>query len=388
MRLIITGGGTGGHVYPALAVISELLGAEPEMHVELPGVQAAEERAGVKLLYLGNRAGMEADIVARLNLPFRGITAGAVRGRSPLAIFLNLIRTGVGLWQSLRIIRSFQPDVILATGGYVCVPVAVAGWLARVPILVYLPDIKPGLAVKFLARLATRIAVTVNDSRSLLPTDKVIVTGYPLKRRSPSASKLEARKQLSLPETERVMLIMGGSRGAQSINKAVAAALPDLLAIGYIIHISGQQDWGWLEKRRNGLSVEDRKRYRLYPYLYEELETALTAADLVVSRAGASSLGYFPLFGLASILIPYPYAGGHQEANADYLVSRGAALKIEDYELADGALPTAIKQLLEDESLRCSLADRASHLAIPDAARRIAETLCHLAGQELVRSHV
>ncbi|HID65248.1 MAG TPA: undecaprenyldiphospho-muramoylpentapeptide beta-N-acetylglucosaminyltransferase [Anaerolineae bacterium] len=365
---MISGGGTGGHVYPALAVVEALEPGEGEIR------------------YLGSAPSIEAELVARAGLPFVSISAAPIRGRAPWTVVRNLIQTLAGVRQALREIEGFGPEAIFVTGGYVSVPVVVAGWLRRVPILIYLPDIEPGLAVRVLSRLARRVAVSVEESQRYFPAPKTAVTGYPVRsellaRIGESAnqriSKGEARRALGLEGGLKTLLVYGGSRGARSINLALSKVLDRLLDVCQIVHICGRLDAHWVEGRRAELPVRRRARYRPYAYLHEEMPLALAAADLVVARAGAATLGELPALGLPSILVPYPYAGRHQELNADYLVSHGAAVKIDNADLEKKLLPTVL-WLLSNEELLIQMGERARRLARPEAARRIADELREL----------
>jgi UDP-N-acetylglucosamine--N-acetylmuramyl-(pentapeptide) pyrophosphoryl-undecaprenol N-acetylglucosamine transferase len=219
------------------------------------------------------------------------------------------------------------------------------------PILVYLPDIEPGLAVRVLSRLAQRVAVSVEESLRYFPVRKTAVTGYPV------------RSELFTTD--------------KSINLALSKVLDRLLDVCQIVHICGRLDAHWVEAQRAGLPARLRVRYKAYAYLHEEMALALAAADLVVARAGAATLGELPALGLPSVLVPYPYAGRHQELNADYLVSRGAAVKIDNANLEGKLLPT-VMELLGNEELLIQMGERARSLARPKAAQRIADELREL----------
>ena len=303
MRVMVSGGGTGGHVYPALAVLSWLKSSQPSFDTP-PGRHA---------LYVGHSTGMEAGLVSRAGLEFRGIASGPLRGRQPWETALNVAKMGIGLLQSYALISRFKPDVILATGGYVCVPVVLAGWMRRIPSLVYLPDLEPGLAVKFLSHFASRVAVSFEDTARFFSPAKAVVTGYPVRPELTAVAKDDGRRQLGLPSDGKVILFLGGSRGAASINQAVASSLSELLEMAHVVHICGNDEAtvAALNERRSRLEPSLGARYHLYPYLHQEMGSALAAADVVVSRAGASVMGEYPAFGLPSILIPYPHAGGH-----------------------------------------------------------------------------
>lgn len=325
-------------------------------------------------------------MVARAGLPFARVSAAPIRGRAPWTVARNLAQMLAGVWQALKEIEDFQPGVIFATGGYVSVPVVAAGWLRRVPILLYLPDIEPGLAIRALSRLARRVAVSVEESQRYFPSHKTVVTGYPVRPEllaqiSKSANrqigKREARKALGLEEGLKTLLVYGGSRGARRINLALSRVLDRLLEICQIIHICGRLDAQWVEDQRTELPAHLQTRYKAYAYLHEEMAHALAAADLVVTRAGAATLGELPAFGLPGILVPYPYAGRHQELNADYLASRGAAVKVDDAELEEKLLPT-VTELLGNEELLRQMAERSHRLARPEAAQRIADELREL----------
>jgi UDP-N-acetylglucosamine--N-acetylmuramyl-(pentapeptide) pyrophosphoryl-undecaprenol N-acetylglucosamine transferase len=289
----------------------------------------------------------------------------------------NLFKMMAGFAQSLGIVRDFAPDVALVTGGYVCTPVAVAAWLFRVPLLVLLPDLQPGLAIRALSRLATRVSVSFPEVAKCFAKGKVVVAGYPVRAQFFAADRGGARKAFGLEEGLKTVTVFGGSRGAHSINTALSQCLERLLEVCQVIHICGQLDAERMMERRAQLPERLRSRYRAYPYLHGEMPIALAAADLVVARAGAATLGEFPALGLPSILVPYPYAGQHQEPNADYLVSRGAAVRIADAELGEKLLPT-ILGLLGDEEALAGMGARARALARPDAAQRIVEELQRL----------
>ena len=322
---------------------------------------------------------MEADLVNRAGLPFRAIHGAGVHGvgwRLPLNA-LGLLR---GLAEALGLMRAYQPDAVFVTGGFITAPVAVAAWLSRVPVLVYLPDIEPGLAVKLIARLARRIAVTVADSREFFRgrAADVIVTGYPTRPELGTVSRAEAQAALGLEAGRPVLLVTGGSRGARSINRAVFQALPDWLKDYQVVHLSGQLDWQEVEQARAALPTEQLARYHAYPFLHE-MGQALAAADLVVSRAGASALGEYPLFGLPAVLVPYPYAWRYQKVNADYLAQRGAAVRLNDEGLP-AKLAGEVRALLDDPARLAGMRAAARAAAQPGAAGRIAAELGQLAG--------
>jgi undecaprenyldiphospho-muramoylpentapeptide beta-N-acetylglucosaminyltransferase len=364
VRLLICAGGTGGGVYPALAVL-ETLNVQPSTF---------------DVLWVGGEGGMEARLVERANVPFKAIPAAGVHGVGLRQLPGNLLRLARGVFAARRILHEFRPDVLFFTGGYVAVPMALAG--TQVPTALYVPDIEPGLALKTLARFADRIAVTAEESFQFFNRRaRVAVTGYPTRPGLASWTREAARRTLHLTSTAPILLVVGGSKGARSINNALLANLPALLEIAEIIHVTGELDWPVVEEKTKTLNEAQSARYHAYPYLHEEMGAALAAADLAVSRAGASALGEYPLFGLPAILVPYPYAWRYQKINAGYLTGRGAALPLEDAQLQEKLLPT-IKSLLTDSARLNSMRAAMRSLARPDAASQIGQLLLDLAGKK------
>ncbi len=338
----------------------------------------------VEFCYVGETGGVEEGLAARAGVPFRAIETGQIRGRAPWTIARNLARMARGARQCAAIIREWRPDVALMTGGYVAAPVSWAAWRSRprVPLLIYLPDLTPGQAIGLTSQFAAKVAVSFPEVARYFP-GKAVVTGYPVRPELLAADKPSARAALGLDPGLPVILVFGGSRGARSLNRALVAALPELLPRCQVVHISGQLDWPWVsdETSRPGvLPAAWQARYHPYPYLHDDMVQALAAADLAVARAGASVLGEFPAIGLPSILAPYPYAGQHQDANAAYLADRGAARVIADADLATQLAP-AILRLLETPAELDAMAHAVRTLARPDAAANIARELYHLARQ-------
>jgi len=364
-------------VYPALAVASELLGGGSS------GQAARDE-----VLWIGGLGGMEAELVRRAGVPFEAIHAGGVHGvgwRLPLNA-LNLAR---GFFEALRLVRSFEPEAVLVTGGFVAAPVALAAWLSRAPVVVYLPDIEPALAVRAVSRLARKIAVTVEESRRYFPkgagtagaTGKLVVTGYPVRPELASATRAQGVQELGLDPRRPTVLVTGGSRGARSLNRAVVAALPVWLKRCQVLHLSGQTDWAETRQAQAALPGGLREHYHARPFLHE-MGWALAAADLAVSRAGASTLGEYPLFGLPAVLVPYPYAWRYQKVNADYLAARGAAIRLDDDETLATRLASEVLGLLDDPARLNQMRLAAQAAARPGAAGRIAQELRALGRQQ------
>lgn len=337
-------------------------------------------------MYVGLADSVEQELAERAGVPFHTIDSGQLRGMGPLTALRNLLKAGRGVGQAARVIKEFRPDVVFVTGGFVAGPVVLAAWRAHVPVLIYLPDVEPGIAIRRMSRMAARVAVSFPEVAAWFP-GKAVVTGYPVRSDilHLAGQRSAAKASFGLAQDLPALLVFGGSRGARSINQALGAALPALLPHCQIVHISGTLDWPAVEAQANALPADLQGRYHAYPYLHDEMATALAAADLVLARAGASTLGEFPALGLPSLLVPYPYSGQHQEVNAAYLVQHGAALKLADAELVQTLAPTVLA-LLNDPARLAGMSAAAAALAHPDAAAAIAHELRQLAQPSAARS--
>ncbi len=365
MRLALCGGGTGGHVYPALSIAAAL-------EWELPPGERLEP------LYLGSREGAEAALVQEANIPLHPVSSGPIRGRSPWELMRNGSRIAAGVAQARRALSEFGAQVVLSTGGYASFPVALAARARGIPIALYLPDVYPGWAVRAITRLARRIAVTAPETLRKLPPAKTEVTGYPVREEFWHATRTEGRERLGLDPEEKVLFVAGASQGAHSINKAIAESLRGLLELCEVVHVSGRADEAWLGGLAEALPAEVRPRYHLFGYLDKEFPLAMAAADLALCRAGASVLGELPAAGLPAVLVPYPYAGAHQRLNARHLEDNGAAIILDDRDL--GSMLSLVGGLLHDTARLDAMSQASRRLARPDAARNVARILLELAG--------
>lgn len=347
-------------MYPALAVL-KALGDDHE-----------------PVLWVGGEGGMEADLVARFSVDFTAIPAAGVHGVGLRALPGNIWHLVRGIVAARRVLARFSPDVIFYTGGYVSAPLAVAGW--RTPSLVFCPDISPGLALQFVARIAQAIAVPFAESRQYFPArKKVVETGYPTRPELTGWERAAAINHFGLADDVPVVLVTGGSKGAQTINTALRPILPALLEKVQIIHITGQVDWSSFEAYHATLPKELAERYHPFAFLKDDMGAALAAANLAVSRAGASTLGEYPLFGLPAILIPYPFAWRYQKVNATFLEERGAAIYLPDEEMSSRLAQTILDLIASPARLE-AMRQSMRLLARPAAAAEIASLLHQLAG--------
>jgi UDP-N-acetylglucosamine--N-acetylmuramyl-(pentapeptide) pyrophosphoryl-undecaprenol N-acetylglucosamine transferase len=346
-------------VYPALAVHSALMGKIPTLDA----------------LWVGGEGGMEQPLVKRQGIPFKAIPAAGVHGVGIAALPRNLVTITRGTFAARRILSDFKPDVMFFTGGYVAVPMALAAH--SIPSLLYVPDLEPGMALKSLAGMANIITVTTTESQKFF-NKKVYETGYPVRKELALWDRQTALRHLGIANGSPVLLVFGGSKGAHSINVAVLNNLKALLEKFELVHISGEQDWELVQQAGAQLSAESAARYHAMPYLHE-MGAALAAADLVVSRAGASTLGEYPLFGLPAVLVPYPHAWRYQKVNADYLSRRGAAIILTNERLNEELLPT-LSVLLDNPNKLKAMRAAMFQLSHPHAAEKIATALIDLVG--------
>lgn len=347
-------------MYPALAVLQALTSKVDQV------------------LWVGGEGGLEVDMIKRENIPFEAIPAAGIHGVSAGSLPGNILRLFRGYVASRRILKKFKPDVLVFTGGYVAVPMALAG----IPYqsMLYVPDIEPGLALKTIARYSDHIAVTNSESlKYFRGKTPVSITGYPTRSDLKEWTKEKAAQLFDLVGNKPVLLVLGGSKGARSINQAINAHLTDLLEVSEIIHITGQLDFADASISREKLTKEQKTGYHLYPYLHN-IGAALAAADLAVSRAGASTLGEYPLFGVPAILVPYPYAWRYQKVNADYLVDHEAALVLDDSRLMNDLLPL-VRSILNHPEKLGEMRQNTLKLATPDAAAKIAAIVTDLSAR-------
>jgi UDP-N-acetylglucosamine--N-acetylmuramyl-(pentapeptide) pyrophosphoryl-undecaprenol N-acetylglucosamine transferase len=355
-------------VYPALTVLHALreIATEP-----------------TEILWVGGEGGMEADLVQRAGIPFESMPAAGVHGVGIRSMPGNLLKLARGFFKSKQILKRFRPDVLLFTGGYVAVPMALAG----VPFssLLFVPDIEPGLALKVISWFSDRITVPVAESFAHFPRRlhrRISVTGYPTRPELEAIDKASARTRLGLREGQPVLLVTGGSKGAQTINRAITRLLPELLPQWQVVHICGNLNWDETRAARQNLSSDLQENYHIYPYLHDEMGAALCAADLILSRAGASTLGEYPAAGTPAILVPYPYAWRYQKVNADYLVNKGAATLLPDGQM-DEKLGEFITYLFEHPAKLEEMHQRMAALTQPHSAETIARELLDLASKSV-----
>lgn len=373
LRLVIAGGGTGGHVLPALAVLEAFAG----------GGQAVEAR------WLGSRDGIERDAAARAGVPFRAIPTGKLRRYLSAQTPLDLARIPAGAVQAWRDLHADRPDVLFSTGGFVSVPTVVAARLAGgIPILTHEQTAILGLATRINLRAADVLAVSYDATAAMAggTRARVVVTGNPVRAslRGGDADRGRARFGFS-PELP-VLYVTGGARGASPLNQRLAALLPDLLETYQVLHQAGpasaNADASELASRRETWSAVLRDRYRVVEFVRDELADVYAAADLVLGRAGAGTVAELAYLGKPAVLIPLPGTGGDEQThNGRLLADAGGAVLLPQGQATPDRLRAELSSLLADAPRRASMAARARAVGRPDAAAALADELLALAGK-------
>ena len=365
MRYLISGGGTGGHVYPALAVARALRDA----------------RSDVELDYVGGVRGFERRIVAghalAAEIGYHQLVVRSLRtaGMS-LATVGDAARLAASVPQAWSLLGRLRPAALFTTGGYLALPLVLAARSRRIPTLVWEGNVQPGRATRAVGRFATRVGVSFPPTVTAFPGN-AFVAGTPI-RSFEGIDREAARRSFGVGPGDRLLLVFGGSQAVTRLNSAVAGALPRLIADWHVLHLAGDTGMADAAVGRERLPEDLRARYTPVPFLDERMADALVAADLVVGRAGSSTCAEIAAVGVASILVPYPYAGAHQRHNAAYLGHEGAAEVVADDELDAERLLTEVAAL-RDDARRTAMAAAARRLGRPDAARTLADELMALA---------
>jgi UDP-N-acetylglucosamine--N-acetylmuramyl-(pentapeptide) pyrophosphoryl-undecaprenol N-acetylglucosamine transferase len=358
-RIAITGGGTGGHLYPGLAVADIFRQRECE------------------LLYLGSAHGLEAEIVPREGFPFLAVPSRGIAG-SPLKKLMALIHLGLGTIKACVRLAAWKPDLVVGTGGFVCVPAVVSAAVLGVPVVLLEQNAVPGKAIKLLSRFAKAICLSFDDSKKYFPGRRTEWTGNPLRSSILLKEKAEARQILGLHPDRPTLLVAGASQGAKSINQALLSALEAWQDKEWnIIHLTGRNHLARVQARvETVLRPDARLCYRAFGFR-KDMENLYSASDLVVSRAGATTIAELTCLGLPAIFVPYPFAGGHQKENARVVVDSGGAKQIPDEQVGE-KLRDEVEMLLEDESGLKDMSAKSQQTARPDASQHVIDVCCEV----------
>jgi UDP-N-acetylglucosamine--N-acetylmuramyl-(pentapeptide) pyrophosphoryl-undecaprenol N-acetylglucosamine transferase len=356
MNVIISGGGTGGHIYPAIAIANELKSIDPT----------------TRLLFVGAEGKMEMEKVPRAGYEIIGLPVVGIRRELTLANLLFPIKLGRSLLRAQEIVRDFRPDVAVGVGGYASGPLLLAASLKGVPTLIQEQNSYAGLTNKVLARWAKRICVAYPGMDAFFPAEKIRLTGNPVRSdiQQADAQVNAGRQFFGLESSRPTLLVIGGSQGARTINESMEAGLSRFVDAG--VQVVWQTGAGFIERARQAVTALGSPLVQAYDFIYE-MDKAYAVADAVVSRAGALSVSELALVGRPAILVPFPQASeDHQTKNAMSLVDRNAALLVRDQDARQQLIGAAL-DMLANQRQREQLSRELKKLGKPTAARDIAE---------------
>ncbi len=364
MKIVLTGGGTGGHIVPLIAVARKIKEKVPD----------------VQITFFGPNGELEKNLFAKEGIPIKNILSGKMRRYFSFLNFLDIFKIPVGIIQSLWILLVNMPDAIFSKGGYASIPVVLVGWLYRIPILIHDSDSVPGMANVILAKFCKRVAVAYPEAQENFPADQVVLTGNPLREDIAKGDGERARQKFKFTTSRKTLFIYGGSQGSQVINNKILNVLPILLKKYQIIHQTGENNLKEIESIAGELGIKaEHDGYFPIGFIGEDLKDILALADLVISRAGANSISEFAANGKACILIPLEKsANNHQRMNAYSLAKIGACIVLEENNLGENMLMEKIDEILENEELKKKLETNIKAFYREDAAEMIAEGILEM----------
>ena len=352
IRLIVTGGGTGGHLFPGISLAQAMMLADP----------------GCEVLFIGTERKIDKTALSNLGFATRSIKSQGIKGKSFFAVLKALFQQPLALWEAAGIIRRFKPDLVFGVGGYVTGPVILAARLLGVTTCIHEQNSIPGLANKLLGYIANKIFVSLPGSEKYFPASKTILSGNPVRNTILKVSRETRPESGQEPST---LLILGGSQGARRLNSIMLEAAENILSKlsppPFIIHQTGGHDKDHVQRKYVELGLNARVQD-----FFSDMAEIYSQADLIISRAGATTLAELTVFHKPVILIPFPFAAdNHQEINGQYLVEAGAGLMFRQADLTGDKLGMEIKRVLEDKKLLAEMADNSGKVARPEATDTI-----------------
>ena len=326
-KIIMTGGGTAGHVNPNLALIPSL------------------EKNNFEVKYIGSKDGIEKEIVKDANIPYYGISSGKLRRYFDLKNFSDPFKVVKGVFEASKIMKKEKPDVVFSKGGFVSVPVVVAASLRKIPVVAHESDITPGLANKLSAPFCDKLCVTFRESLKYIKGDKGVLTGSPIREEILKGSKVKGLNFCGFYGDKEILFIMGGSLGSKIVNSVIRDNLDELLKRFDIIHICG--------KNNIDDNLKNKKGYKQFEYVKEELPDLMTAADYIISRAGANSIFEFLVLNKPTLLIPLSKKAsrGDQILNANSFAKEGYSLVIEEEDITNETFLNKVNELVEKKQV-------------------------------------
>jgi len=369
MRIVLTGGGTGGHIFPLVAVAQNI----------------KEKNSQAEFLFLGPKGDLEKGIMNESQIEIRRVASGKARRYFSLLYFVDFFKFLFGIVQALWYLLWYMPDVVFSKGGHGSMPVVISAWVYQIPILTHESDSVPGMANRIIGKLSQRIAISYPRAKRYFVESKVLLTGNPIRKEISQGNKELFFKKLGLTESKPVIFVLGGSQGAQGVNEAIAKSLPELLKLAQVVHQTGKKNYKTaIHKAREVGIKEGHGGY--FPFSFFELEdmkNAYASADIVISRAGANSISEIAANKKPTILIPLPSAANnHQSMNAYALAEAGGAIVLEENNLGEHMLIQNVDKILNKENFANKLVENISGFYHADAADKIADGLLGIAKLE------
>jgi UDP-N-acetylglucosamine--N-acetylmuramyl-(pentapeptide) pyrophosphoryl-undecaprenol N-acetylglucosamine transferase len=365
VRIIISGGGTGGHIYPGVAIGKKILEKMPD----------------AKILFVGSKNGLEKKLVPREGFDIKYITVEGLNKKFTIKKIGSFFKVFKGYFQSLNIIKEFKPDIVVGTGGYVCGPVVLAASMKNIPTLIHEQNAFPGMTNKMLSRFVSKIAINFKESEEYFPKNKVVYTGNPIRSQFTKTDKAKSRIDMKFDINKPLLLVVGGSRGARNINNAVVNIIPQLMQSGIqLLFITGENEYENVKTKLKSINMDinSLKGIKIIPYCFN-MDEAMAACDLIISRAGATVLSEITALGIPSILIPSPFvANNHQEYNARAIERNGAAIVITESQLESDILREQVINIINNKQVLKEMSANAKKLSNIDAADKIYEIIINL----------
>jgi UDP-N-acetylglucosamine--N-acetylmuramyl-(pentapeptide) pyrophosphoryl-undecaprenol N-acetylglucosamine transferase len=358
MKIVLTGGGSGGHLTPLIAIARKIKEKAPE----------------AEFIFIGPKGKMEDDIIGKEGIRMRNISAGKMRRYFSLNNFLDCFRILLGIFQSMHILLAEMPDAIFSKGGYASIPVVLVGWMYRIPIMIHESDATPGMANKIMSKFSNRVAVSYPEAEKEFPAIQVVMTGNPVREDINKGDVAKAREMFSLVESRKTIFVLGGSQGARVVNNKILDLLPELLKKYQVIHQTGEANFDEVRHKAGELGIKaGHDGYHIIAFIGDELKDIFAVSDLVISRAGATSITEIAANGKPSILIPLPSAANnHQRMNAYAIAKFGGCIVLEESNLGENLLLSRINETMENDQLRQKLSTDIKIFYHADAAEKIA----------------
>ncbi|MGI6485028.1 MAG: undecaprenyldiphospho-muramoylpentapeptide beta-N-acetylglucosaminyltransferase [Thermoanaerobacterales bacterium] len=358
-KVILAGGGTGGHIYPAIAIATGLKEANSE----------------TKIIFVGTDRGLETELVPKAGYELKTIRVRGFKRELSLDTLLSVKDMILGAIDSIRLLKKEKPDLVIGTGGYVAGPVIFLAALFKIPTIIHEQNVKPGVTNKLLSNFVDKVLISFSQSMQYFPKYKTIITGNPVRKELSKGIKHVALAKFGLNPRLPVVLCFGGSQGASRLNKAIIEIMDEIIKKRHfqLIHITGIKHYSEIKRKleNKGIDIARHGHIIVEPYIYD-MQDAYAAADLVIARAGAISISEICVCGKPAILVPLPTAANrHQDYNAMLLQRAGAGIIINDNELNGKILLETIKSIIFDENYLSKMGKSSKRLGNPDALDKI-----------------